>query len=419
MYYSFFRFFLRIAVYLYFKKVYIHNLKTVPRKTPLILVSNHGNSFMDAILIAITLKREIHFLARADVFNSFWKRWFLEKINMMPIYRIRDGREDIKKNKSIFNKCKDILENCGAILIFPEGNCLVEKRLRAFKSGFADIALAVQHPDLAIIPIAINYEDPLKIFQKVSLDFSEKLELTAYYHQFKEPKVLKSELMKDTYKSIKTRMIEIEKEENDAFYQTIFRMMNVEDSSDFVKSDMELASILDHLQLNDPKVYQDLKLKATEYNMLVNADNGREELFRKENSFLNHLALAFTSLFWLSGLLINLFPEKITALIVNKIKDQQFKSSVRLVAGCFLFLIYHFFLFLGCVILGSIVYYFFILISSLGYYLSYNKIKRLILRFKAGEYLKIKKKRAELLSTVNLLLSRKKASLPSSLEGFY
>lgn len=410
MAYSFFRFLLRIAVHVYYKKVYIQSLNTVPHKTPLILISNHGNSFMDAILIAVILKRKIHFLARADVFNSSWKRWFLEKINMMPIYRIRDGREGIKNNESVFTKCNEILEANGAILMFPEGNCVVEKRLRVFKSGFADIALAVEHPDLAIIPVAINYDNSSKIFGKVCLDFSGNMTLNSYCQQFKERKVLKSELLKDTYQSIKSRMIVIEKEENDAFYQTIFDFKNAGNDEDFVKLDMKLSSILDENHLKQPNQHQTLKSDTIEYQKLLHEHDGREEFVNKELTLSDYLVLIATAVFWISGLLINLIPIKVTAFIVNGIKDQQFKSSVRLVAGCFLFLIYHSILLLGCLFWGKTIFYSIILISSINYYLLYHNVGRLIFRFKTKAYFKIKQQRAKLLAAVNLLLLPKKAS---------
>src|SRR6476661_4160959 len=108
MMYSVFHFLMRIAAYLYYKKYDICKLK-LPKNQAVIIISNHGNSFMDAILIAIALKRKIHFLTRADVFNKPWKRWFLRNINMMPVYRIRDGREALLNNNLIFEKCRSVL----------------------------------------------------------------------------------------------------------------------------------------------------------------------------------------------------------------------------------------------------------------------------------------------------------------------
>ena len=41
---------------------------------------------------------------------------------MLPIYRQRDGVDTIKMNQKTFNKCYDILNQNGNIIIFPEGN---------------------------------------------------------------------------------------------------------------------------------------------------------------------------------------------------------------------------------------------------------------------------------------------------------
>ena len=157
MIYTLFYFIFKIVIKLRFKSVYLNNYSLLASQQPLIIIANHGNSFLDAILLAIVFKRELHFLARADVFNSKFKWWFLGKLNMMPIYRIRDGREALKNNDVIFSKCTQILKKSGAILIFPEGNCVVEKRLRSFKTGFVNLAFESDVQDLAVLPISLNY----------------------------------------------------------------------------------------------------------------------------------------------------------------------------------------------------------------------------------------------------------------------
>ena len=183
MLYNVFYYLLRFASFLYFRKIRLYQINNIPDKNPLIICSNHGNSFLDAILIAVLQKRKLHFLARADAFNTPFKRWFLAKINMMPIYRIRDGREELKNNNVIFEKCRQILNKGGAIVIFPEGNCVVEKRLRTFKTGFVQLAFDAEIDNLQILPVTINYSKPLSFYTEVSLDFSKPINVIDFRNQ--------------------------------------------------------------------------------------------------------------------------------------------------------------------------------------------------------------------------------------------
>ncbi|MGI9542947.1 MAG: 1-acyl-sn-glycerol-3-phosphate acyltransferase, partial [Cyclobacteriaceae bacterium] len=117
-------FFVRACVWLglrfYFKKLVIKGIENIPTKGPIVFTANHQNAFLDALILATTTMRFTHYLVRADVFKSAWARWLLSTLNMMPVYRIRDGRSALDLNAEIFEKCNTILSKGEALLIFPE-----------------------------------------------------------------------------------------------------------------------------------------------------------------------------------------------------------------------------------------------------------------------------------------------------------
>jgi 1-acyl-sn-glycerol-3-phosphate acyltransferase len=76
MIYTLFHFIFKTVIKLRFKSVNLNHQEFLDSRQPLIIVANHGNSFLDAILLAIVFERKLHFLARADVFNSKFKIWF-------------------------------------------------------------------------------------------------------------------------------------------------------------------------------------------------------------------------------------------------------------------------------------------------------------------------------------------------------
>ena len=166
---------------IHFKRIFIQSLQHVPRKGAAILACNHPNSFLDAIVVALTLKRDIHFLVRSDVFRKPLAAAILKRLNMIPIYRLEEGAENLERNKGTFELCNSILDKGGIILIFSEGNCVVEKRLRALRKGTARIWLGAMEQrkwenPIPVIPVGINYTHPYYFRGELMLNFGKACE---------------------------------------------------------------------------------------------------------------------------------------------------------------------------------------------------------------------------------------------------
>ncbi|MDP3394642.1 1-acyl-sn-glycerol-3-phosphate acyltransferase [Sediminibacterium sp.] len=159
MIYSILKPLIRVALFFFCRKIYIQNRQAFKLKGPLLLTANHPNSFFDAIIIAAFFKQPIHFLARGDAFNQPYHRFLLGLLNMIPIYRLSEGKENLVLNNYAFAASKRILENNGIVLIFIEGICLLTNQLQPFKKGAARIALDYQGKNsLNILPIGIAYD---------------------------------------------------------------------------------------------------------------------------------------------------------------------------------------------------------------------------------------------------------------------
>lgn len=163
---------------IHFKRIFIQSIQHVPRKGAAILACNHPNSFLDAIVVALVLRRDIHFLVRSDVFRKPLAAAILKRLNMIPIYRLEEGAENLERNKGTFDLCNSILEEGGIILIFSEGNCVVEKRLRSLRKGTARIWFGAmeqrgwKHP-IPVIPVGINYTHPYYFRSELLLNFGK------------------------------------------------------------------------------------------------------------------------------------------------------------------------------------------------------------------------------------------------------
>lgn len=189
----------KIALHVYFSKIKVYGKENIPKGKAVLIVSNHQNALIDPILIATHTHLKPHFLTRASVFKKSFVATLLDFIRMIPIYRVRDGINNMEKNNETFDKSVNILLEKGSIVIFAEGNHSNQRNLRPLKKGFARIAFQTleKHPDLdlVILPVGINYSNHRFSGSKVSLVFGKPIKPKDYFPLF-EP------LMVETFKSL-------------------------------------------------------------------------------------------------------------------------------------------------------------------------------------------------------------------------
>ena len=403
MLYNVFYYLLKFASFLYFRKIRLYQTENIPKENPLIICSNHGNSFLDAILIAVLQKRKLHFLARSDAFNTPFKRWFLAKINMMPIYRIRDGREELKNNNDIFEKCKQILIKGGAIVIFPEGNCVVEKRLRTFKTGFIQLAFDTEIENLQILPVTVNYSKPLSFYTEVSLDFSKPINVNDFKNQSLNNYTKFSKLLvAETIHRISERMIVIPFFNEDDFYEQILELTRNNIKESFLQDQLNSIKHLNEINQYNLLFYNDLKYKLSLYfnNLKVNKIN--DEAVSSIDNY--NKILIFTAYpFYYLGLVIHFIPVSIIDFVLNKkVKEIQFKGAVRLVFGMFVYLLYIPIVFVlasniltfGSIFLTGLLYFHYSNFHQIRLVSQINKIKKL--------NIDLIKQRSEIIKLLNL-----------------
>ncbi len=108
--YSILRITANITFRLFYKKIYVYGKKNIPSGHPVIFAPNHQNAVMDPLAILFTQKNYIVFLARSDVFNGKFLIRLLTFLKILPIYRQRDGIENLAKNEEIFDITVRILK---------------------------------------------------------------------------------------------------------------------------------------------------------------------------------------------------------------------------------------------------------------------------------------------------------------------
>ena len=158
----------RLALWIFCPRVRIAGSAFMASKGPLLIVANHPNSFLDAVILGAYYPRKLHFLARGDVFRKPLYGFLLRSIGMIPIHRAREGREHLHLNAGTFEESVEVLRRGDGLLIFIEGICLLTHEIQPFKKGATRILEAAQLAGIqpTIHVVGLGYSD-FRAFGKV------------------------------------------------------------------------------------------------------------------------------------------------------------------------------------------------------------------------------------------------------------
>jgi 1-acyl-sn-glycerol-3-phosphate acyltransferase len=178
----------RLGFRFYYRKTIVSYLQQIPKTGPVLLVANHPSSFMDALLIAVFAKRPMHFLARGDAFNNRILAAAFRSFNMLPVYRISEGKENLDKNFETFDAVHEALTKNEMVLIFGEGISENNWDLRKQKKGAARIILRAWKSNTpakntTIVPVGLTYEHFKGAGKSVVVNYGKTLHQTDFNTQ--------------------------------------------------------------------------------------------------------------------------------------------------------------------------------------------------------------------------------------------
>lgn len=252
LYYYPLKLYVYIASYLYFRKLRVVGKNNIPSKGPLIFAINHQNALLDALLLSVIAWRSPHFLTRADVFNNGIVNKFLRGLKMLPIYRIRDGYDSIKKNEATFEAANQILQKGGVVGIFPEGSHSLNYKVRPLKKGVARIAFMAEENanfnlNTQIIPIGIQYENHFLPEGRTLITFGKPIQVGDFNESYQADKNKGIEgLIAELHKRLKALVLNIdgpdyEKTLSKYKAQRVFKS----DLTEQLKSDQKLVDAIE------------------------------------------------------------------------------------------------------------------------------------------------------------------------------
>ena len=134
------RFWLRV-----FFRLSITGSENVPRAGGFILASNHMSN-LDPIVVSSSCPRQVHFMAKEELFKNRLFGWYISRLNAFPVKR---GRADLSSIKEAVRR----VGRGGGLLLFPEGTRQPEGRLGTAHEGVGFLAAKLQVP---VVPVYVR-----------------------------------------------------------------------------------------------------------------------------------------------------------------------------------------------------------------------------------------------------------------------
>jgi len=304
----------------YFKKIRVLGLRNFPAKGPVIYAITHQNSLLDAYLSNGFSLRNPYYLVRADMFKRKRVDRIMRSIKTLPVYRIRDGYESIKKNDRTFDTTKEILIKGGVVALFPEGSHSMTHRLRPLKKGITRIAFMAEaatdfNLNIQIVPIGINYDSYLKSNSRTLVNVGRPISMVDYKQSYLEDENKASRLMlADLSLKMKELIVHIESDNYHSTYKEYQKQRVYKKSLlNQLKSDQELVRCI---------------------------ENGEE--FTDTSDKIPVLFQFIKNTFYMLRLGLGYIPKSIVQLIVKKtIKDKNFIATMSFTFSIFIYPIFY------------------------------------------------------------------------------
>ena len=188
--YAILRYYVDITLKLSYRNIRYVGRENIPQDGAVIYAPNHTNALMDALVILAMDRRAKVFVARADIFKFPILAKIFTFLKIMPIMRMRDGLDEVRRNNETIEKAVDVLRDKVPFCIFPEGQHQAKYSSLPLSKGIFRIAFQAQEmmPDvpLYIVPVGIRYGNFFRFRSTVSVHVVEPINVGEFIAAHKE-----------------------------------------------------------------------------------------------------------------------------------------------------------------------------------------------------------------------------------------
>ncbi len=353
--YNVVRFFERITLNLHYRKIVYAGIENINEDNPIIFASNHRNAVIDPFLLLNACKKQPVFLARADVFKNPTVARIMTWLHIMPVYRIRDGVENLENNNDSFQLSGELLKKRIPMALYPEGRHNPKLSLLPIQKAISRIVLPIEASEnfslgTEVIPVGVYYSDIFGFLSDAYMVFGKPIKVADYQKQYNEnPNLAANFLRRDLEAAMRNLIVDIR---NNEFYDEYVHAIDwnasrlakekyADKKERYLLASQEVVRILDN-KFHNNRTDFDAHIENSREAKRILKTHG---LTSKDNITKPASLVAITLQLLLLivsfpatvfGFINGVFPILGYFILLKKFKDKQFIPTVRVVSGMFL-----------------------------------------------------------------------------------
>jgi 1-acyl-sn-glycerol-3-phosphate acyltransferase len=191
MIYGVLRWITGIALHWFYGDIRVVGKERIPARGPLLIAVNHQNALVDSLIVGWVVPRRLTMTAKATLTDNPLIAFVFKMLHVVPLRRVSDEARksngapfDRSRNREAFREIIDLLQESGAVLIFPEGKSHNESGLEPLKTGLARLALQARDEGgikgIRILPLGLVFENKGTPGTTVGTQIGETIEMDTW-----------------------------------------------------------------------------------------------------------------------------------------------------------------------------------------------------------------------------------------------
>ncbi|MBQ4477688.1 MAG: 1-acyl-sn-glycerol-3-phosphate acyltransferase [Bacteroidales bacterium] len=339
------------------KYIYYHRLYVI-RKTPFpekgkqfLMASNHQNSLNDALLMVASMQcRKVWYMTRASVFSNWFFKKVLDFLGLLPVYRVRDGHANVKKNIEMFDMAEEKILNGMPVAVFPEAMHQNRHYLGTFYLSYTRIAFETAaknnfQEEVFIQPVANHYSGYLGYQNDALITYGEFISLKPYYDLYQSNPREAQNIVNDIVKE-KVREMMLDIQEIDHYQEiydllgnvgvdyAIYKQVDASRLPDKLAIDQQIVAKLDAVKEQNVDMFSEICQKSKAYSQQLGSMHITDDCVREKYSSLKCIFVTLLMLLMLPLFLIGavhyIIPYIIPKFVHRNYKDILMKPSIEI-----------------------------------------------------------------------------------------
>lgn len=213
----------------HYNRFVVRGMENLPTNGAYIIAPCHQQALMEPLAVLNITPKPPVFLARADIFKKPVLKAILTFLKIMPVYRIRDGHDQLGRNKEIFDRCRDVLLDRFPLCLMAEGRHNNRHHLLNMGKGMFRIAgeaqLALGEYPLYIVPTGIDFDEYEQPYSNLVVNIGNPIPVQPFMDTYRTNEPLALNQMRDAlFEALLPLMHDIR---NDEHYDAIMTLCNV------------------------------------------------------------------------------------------------------------------------------------------------------------------------------------------------